>query len=161
MINGSRRVIAEPLMAHRIHGNNVSGFVPPKSTVRHRLNMLIEHLEASRMPQELYPILIPKNCMERDLDFLFDVATRMPNESTREAARSRAFIRAITVLFSTRERIKDIPVLDGLQLVRATMKSGAFQELGGSKIMAMEGLRVLLRSLKRRRRNAAPIRKGS
>jgi len=160
MINGSRRIIAEPLMAHRIHGNNVSGFVAPKPTIRHRLNMWIEGLEASRMPRELYPLLIPKNCTEGDLDFLFGVTSRMPNESTREAARSRACVRAISLLSGTRDRIRDIPMLDGLRLVRATMKSGAFHELGGGKIMAMEGLRVLLRSLKRRRRDAAPLREG-
>jgi glycosyltransferase involved in cell wall biosynthesis len=158
MMNGSRRIIAQRLMAHRIHGKNVSGFVAPKPTIRHRLNLWIESLEASRVPRELYPILIPKNCAERDLEFLFSAASRLPNESARDAARSRASVRAITMLSSIRDRIRDVPMLDGLRLVRTTMKSGAFQELGGGKIMAMEGLRVLLRSLKRRRPDATLLR---
>lgn len=154
MITRSRRIITEPLMKHRIHAGNTSGFVAPKSTLRRRLNMLAERLEISRMPSELRPLLLPKGCAERDIDLLFDIVSRMGIEPARHVPQAFSYVRAFRTLSSFRDEVRNAPAPDGVRLVMTARKRGTFRALGAGKVAVLEGLRVLLLGAKRRRRGS-------
>jgi hypothetical protein len=155
MITKTRKLINESLIDHRIHDLNVSGFTAVKPKIRQRLNNLVENFEMSRMPPNLYPILIPEKCTASDLDFLFAAALRAPSESRHETAESLRYVQAMIDLLETRAKVKHLPVLEGLRFTMERSRQGAFRELSGRKILAMEAFRISHRAAFRPRKKRA------
>jgi glycosyltransferase involved in cell wall biosynthesis len=149
MITGTRHVIHQTLIDHRIHKHNASGFIAPKPTIWRRLNILVDNFEMSRAPSSLYPIAIPKRCVEHDLRFLFDAASRISRQSAFESSEIYSCVRALNDLSKTRAQIKELSLRNSLRLIKQKRRIGAYQKIGGNKITAFEYIRIILQPIVR------------
>lgn len=156
MVSGSRKIITDTLIHHRIHDSNVSGFIAEKPTIRRRLNMLVEQFEMSKLPSDLHPMLLPLECTEEDLDFMLNAASRIANDDQSRMSRSRTLIRAMYEVSKMRAAIRKVPAFEGVKLIIANRRMGMFQHIGSTRIVGMELLRILLRSLPRPRSSSSP-----
>jgi hypothetical protein len=153
MITGTRHVIHQTLIDHRIHKHNASGFIAPRPTIWRRLNTIVDNFEMSRAPSSLYPIAIPKRCVEHDLRFLFDAASRISRQSASELFEIYSCIRTLDDLSKTRAKIKELSLRKSFRLIKQKRRIGAYREIGGNKIIAFEYFRIILQPIARLRRS--------
>jgi glycosyltransferase involved in cell wall biosynthesis len=144
MIIGARHVMHEILIDHRIHSRNTSGLIAPKATVRRRFNTLIDNFEMSKVPRNIYPMAIPRECSEQDLNFLFDAASRIAGASAQQLSEIYGCIRALDDLAKTRIKAKDLSIWRSFRLINDKRRVGTYRKIGGVKIIIFEYFRILI-----------------
>lgn len=144
---GSRVVIELPLIDHRLHAENTSGFVPGGRLVPNRVARCLDNFELWSVGGGLRRLPIPRDASESDLLLLERVISLQSSWPVEKCRQIRLQISALRDLVSSRRQAKAMPLGGALGLFRAKWRSGAYDAIGGTRIVLLEWLRIVARVL--------------
>ncbi len=144
---GSRFVLELPLIDHRLHAGNTSGFIPGGSPLANWAARCLDTLEFSTVERGLRRLPIPRDISKCDLvllDRVISSHSSWPAEKCRQVGDQ---IFALHDLMLSRRQAMTMPLGRAIDLFRTKWRSGAYDTIGGARIALLEWLRIVARAI--------------